>query len=239
MEADKQTQTGIRDSGFGIRTPDPVSGIRDPEADAAALHATNVAVWDIPSAIAAGERFRMKVGAKCEQGCGLADGAFEIHDHEGALAATGTLPGVIWPGTTGLYVSEVELAAPATEGLYTWTVAVPSTALGASPVSEADIPHAAGSASFGIRVVAQPDYLVTIEAVDQADQAPLSGARIVMHPYRAVTDERGVARVRVAKGAYQLFVSQTRYVTFGLPIDVTADVTARAELAVEPVLERN
>ena len=164
----------------------------------------------------------MKVGVKCEQGCNLANGAFEIHDHEGALAATGTLPGDIWPGTTGLYVSEVELVAPAAEDLYTWTVIVPSTALGTGPASEADTPHAAGSASFGIRVVAQPDYLVTIEAVDQANQAPLSGARIVMHPYRTVTDERGVARVRVAKGAYQLFVSQTRYVTFGLPIDVTA-----------------
>jgi hypothetical protein len=226
-----------------LESPDPGSRIPDPgsqpEADAAASHATNVAVWDIPSAIVAGERFRMKIGVKCADGCDLANADFGIVDEEGAQLAAGTLPGDLWPGTTGLYVAEVELAAPATDGLYTWTVAVPSTALGASPASEVDIPHAAGSASFGIRVVAQPDYLVTIEAVDQADQAPLSGARIVMHPYRAVTDERGVARVRVAKGAYQLFVSQTRYVTLGLPIDVTADVTARAELSVEPVLERN
>src|ERR1044071_3256277 len=120
MESEKQTEIGIRDSGFGIRTEDPGSPIPDsgstPEADAAALHATNVAAWDIPSAIAAGDRFRMKVGIKCEQGCDLANGAFEIRDHEGALAATGTLPGEIWPGTTGLYVSEVELVAPAAEG---------------------------------------------------------------------------------------------------------------------------
>ncbi len=78
-----------------------------------------------------------------------------------------------------------------------------------------------------------------IEAVDEASQAPLTGARVVMHPYRAVTDERGVAEVRVAKGAYQLFVSQTRYVTFGQPIEVTADMTTRAALDVEPVTERN
>ena len=226
-----------------LESPDPGSRIPDPgsqpEADAAASHATNVAVWDIPSAIVAGERFRMKIGVKCADGCDLTHADFAIVDEEGAQLVAATLPGDLWPGTTGLYVAEVELAAPATEGLYTWTVTVPSTALGTGPASEADIPHAAGSASFGITVVAQPDYLVTIEAVDQADQAPLSGARIVMHPYRAVTDERGVARVRVAKGAYQLFVSLTRYVTLGLPIDVTADVTARAELAVEPVLERN
>src|ERR1700741_746910 len=108
MESVKQTEAGIRDSGFGIRTPDPESGIADPEADAGAPHATNVAVWDIPSAIVAGEWFRMKVGIKCEHGCDLAKSAFEVHDHEGALAATGTLPGDIWPGTTGLYVAEVE-----------------------------------------------------------------------------------------------------------------------------------
>jgi hypothetical protein len=60
-----------------------------------------------------------------------------------------------------------------------------------------------------------------------------------MHPYRAVTDERGVAVVRVAKGEYKLFVSQIRYLTFGLPVEVTADMTARAELYLEPVAERN
>ena len=46
-------------------------------------------------------------------------------------------------------------------------------------------------------------------------------------------------RVRVAKGAYKLFVSQTRYLTFGVPIEVTADMTTKAELDVEPVTERN
>ena len=71
------------------------------------------------------------------------------------------------------------------------------------------------------------------------DQAPLSGARVVMHPYRAVTDEQGVAKVRVAKGTYKLFVSQTRYVTFGLPVEVDRDMTTRAELSIEPVTERN
>jgi hypothetical protein len=61
----------------------------------------------------------------------------------------------------------------------------------------------------------------------------------VMHPYRAVTDERGVAKLMVAKGEYKLFVSQTRYLTFDLPIEVTADITATAGLELEPVLERN
>ena len=90
-----------------------------------------------------------------------------------------------------------------------------------------------------MRVVGHPEYLVTIETVDKVTQTPLSGARVVMHPYRVVTDTHGVARVRVAKGAYKLFVSKTNYLTFGMPIEVAADMTARAELDLEPVPERN
>jgi hypothetical protein len=257
-------------------------------------HTTNVVVWDIPSAIVAGERFRIKVGIKCSHECDLANSPFGIYDNglhgsgigdqgseegsgtgdqgsndhglegsgigdpgsrEGRLVATGTLPGDRWPGTTGLYVAEVELEAPAAEGLYTWSVRSastllaaspstglgtgPSTMLGASPGSDVEIPHAEDSVSFGVRVVSHPEYLVTVETVDQESQTPLSGARVVMHPYKAVTDERGIAQVRVAKGAYKLFVSQTKYLTFGLPVEVDADMTARAELYVEPVAERN
>jgi hypothetical protein len=194
-------------------------------------HTTHVVAWDIPSAIVVGERFRIKVGIKCSHECDFANRDFGIYDHEGTLVATGTLSGDRWPGTTGLYVTEVELEAPATDGLYTWSVK--------DPGSEVGIPHAEGSTSFGVRVVSHPEHLVTVEAVDHVSQMPLPGARVVMHPYKAVTDERGVAELRVAKGAYRLFVSQTTYLTFGLPVEVTADLTARAELDLEPVPERN
>ena len=212
------------------------AGISYPEASTpisftVTPHTTHVVAWDIPSAIAAGERFRMKVGIKCSHDCRLEHRDFAIYDHEGAHLATRTLPGDLWPGTTGLHVAEVELEAPAAEGLYTWSVKVPG--------SDVEIPHAEGSISFGVRVVSRPQYLVTVETVDVVSQTPLSGARVVMHPYRAVTDERGIAQVRVAKGAYSLFVSQTRYLTFGQPVEVDADMTARAELSVEPVPERN
>jgi hypothetical protein len=202
-------------------------------------HATHVVAWDTPSAIVVGDRFRIKVGIKCSHECDLSNRIFGIDDHEGTQVATGTLSGDCWPGTTGLYVAEVELEAPATEGLYAWSVTAPSTGLGGGSGSTDGIPHAEGSINLGVRVVCRPDYLVTVQAVDQVSQMPLAGARVVMHPYKAVTDERGVAEMRVAKGAYRLFVSQTAYLTFGLSVEVTADVTARAELDLEPVPERN
>ena len=194
-------------------------------------HTTSVVAWDTPSAVVAGERFRTKVGIKCSSECHLENSHFGIYDHEGAQVANVMLTGEVWPGTTGLYFAEIELQAPAEEGLHTWSVKRPG--------SDAGIPHDEGSVSFGVRVVSHPEYVVKVETVDKVSQTPLSGARVVMHPYRAVTDDHGVAEVRVAKGAYRLFVSQTRYITFGEPLEVTADMTARAELELEPVLERN
>ena len=212
----------------------PESPIQNPGS-----HDVSVVAWDIPSTIVIGEKFRMKVGIKCADECDLANTDFGIFDEKGIHIATGTLPADRWPGTIGLYVAEVELDAPAAEGLYTWSVKAPLTTLVARPGAEGDVAHGEESITFGVRVVGHPDCLVTVETVDGIDHTPLGGARVVMHPYRAVTDEHGIAKVRVAKGAYKLFVSQTRYVTLGLPVEVEGDITARAELYVEPVTERN
>ena len=88
---------------------------------------------------------------KCSNDCDRANSEFGIFDHgvegfgdqgskEGRRVATGALPGDRWPGTTGLYVAQVELEAPTAEGLYTWSV----RSLG----SDAEIPHGEGSVSF-------------------------------------------------------------------------------------------
>src|SRR5262249_13836699 len=44
-------------------------------------HTTSVVVWDIPSAIVGGERFRIKMGIKCSSGCRFASRSFAIYDH--------------------------------------------------------------------------------------------------------------------------------------------------------------
>ncbi len=193
-------------------------------------HTRNIVAWDVPPTVVAGEQFRMKVGIKCSLDCDLTNRDFGIYDHRGTQVARGRSAD-LWPGTTSLYVAEVELEAPVAAGLYTWSVK--------SPGSDAGVPHADGSATFGVQVVGQPEYLVTVEAVDKVSQKPLGGVRVVMHPYKTVANEQGVAEVRASKGTYTLFVSQTRYITFRLPIEVTADRTVRTELELEPVVERN
>jgi hypothetical protein len=186
-------------------------------------HAASVNVWGVPSAIAAGERFRFKVGVKCSAGCKLTGGELRVLDHEGAQVAEARVVDV-WPGTSALYFAEVEAQAPLSIGDHEWRVATPGSDL---------VPHA-GSCSFAIKVVGPSDHQVTVEAFDGERQTPISGAHVLLHPYRAFTDESGAAKVKVAKGRYTLFVSGFRYVAYEGVVDVTDDVTIRAELASEP-----
>jgi len=194
-------------------------------------HTIRVLAWDAPPTVVAGDRFKINVGIKCSSECVFADKVFAVYDHEGVEVAAGVLSGEIWPGTSGLYSAVVELKAPAKAGLYHWTVKCAGKDLGK--------PHVEGAAQFSLRVVAPPECLLKVEAVDRASQEPLAGAYVALHPYKTVTDERGLAEIRVAKGAYDLFVAKTNYLTLGLPVEVTADMTARAELDLEPVIERN
>ena len=74
---------------------------------------------------------------------------------------------------------------------------------------------------------------VTVVAVDTERHTPVRNAKVVMHPYRAATDARGVAQIMVPKGAYRLFVSGPNHVPFRRDVEMTTDVTIRAELALE------
>jgi hypothetical protein len=189
-------------------------------------HATSVNVWGVPSAIAAGERFRFKVGIKCSAGCRLTGRPLSVFDDEGAQVGAASLRDDIWPGTTALYFAEVDAHAPLRTGDQEWRVETPG--------SESDVPHVAGALTFAVKVVSPPDHEVTVEAFDADTQTPIAGAHVLLHPYRALTDERGVAKVRVAKGKYRVFVSGFRYIAYEGFLDVAGDVTTRAELASEP-----
>jgi hypothetical protein len=189
-------------------------------------HAASVNVWSLPSAIAAGERFSFKVGIKCSAGCKLTGRQFSIFDHEGAQVGAGSLLDDIWPGTSALYFAEVEAQAPLATGDYKWQVKIPG--------SDSGVPHAAGSFTFAVKIVDPPDYEVTVKAFDREKQTPISGAHVLLHPYRTVTDAMGVAKVSVTKGSYNLFVSGFNYVAYEDIVDVVGDVTTRAELMVEP-----
>jgi hypothetical protein len=190
------------------------------KAHDAALH-----VWGLPPAIATGERFRFKVGIKCSAGCTLIGRPISIFDHERAQVGAGNLLGEVWPGTNALYFVEIEANAPLTTGDYEWRAELPES--GSKP------PHAAGSFTFRVKVVRGPDCEVAVAAFDSATQTPISGACVLMHPYRGRTDETGVTKVKVTRGRYKLHVSGFNYIPYESNIEVAGDFATRVELAIE------
>ncbi len=201
-----------------------------PVAFAVRAHRTRVNVWGVPDAVTAGTRFSARVGVKCTCGCSLADQPFTVHDESGNELAGGTLEADIWPGTEALYTAEVELPAASAAGRHTWEVRFDPADLA--------LPHEVSAGRFGVIFTPLAEHVVKVEAIDRDSQQPLAGAIVTMHPYRALTDERGVAELRVPKGAYTLFVSARRHVSDRAKVEVTGDLATRAALAIEVKPER-
>ncbi len=199
-------------------------------------HAASVNVWGVPSAIPVGESFSFKVGIKCSAGCKLAGRRVAVFDHEGAPAAAGHLREDAWPDTGALYFVELQAKAPREQGDYRWRVETPGSEKAGSETSgsESGVPHAAGSSAFAVKAVPAADHEVTVEAFDIENGAPIKGAHVLLHPYRALTDDTGVAKVRVARGTYKLFVSGFNYIAYENVVDVASNIAVRAELTTEP-----
>ena len=210
--------SGAGGAGFGQGEVAPA----ELDAGTGGAHATRVAVWDAPPAVECGGRFAVRVGVTCSAKSRPDGWRVEVRDHTGARRATATLDGDRWPGTDALYHTAVALVAPDTEGSYTWEAAAltdpgpgtgaaaatgaavatgPAVATGATATTSAAAaespaaPHAQCSTLFRVRVVPAPECLLTVVATNAESGSPVEGARVVAHPYRAVTDARGAVEL--------------------------------------------
>lgn len=199
------------------------------ESSVEAAHALALTVWDVPSAAGAGERFSLMVGVRCSSGCDLSSRELTLVDQHGAPACTVALGGNVWPGTEALYFARAEACAPLEAGSYAWEAKMDGWEGGAQ--------HTAGSCVLTIGVAAAPECEVTVTATDRESGMPIANARVVMHPYRAVTGVDGIAKVKVAKGNYDVLVSGHRYLPFSASIEVGADVVTSAELEADRLNE--
>ena len=202
------------------------------DACAADAHALELTAWDVPSAIGAGERFLVAVGARCSAGCDLGGRELILANQEGSPAGTVKLGRALWPSTQALYFAEVEARAPLDAGAYEWQAKMAGW--------NGESAHTAGSFPVVVRVVAAPNCEVTVRAVDRENGKPIAGARVVMHPYRTTTDANGMAKVKVAGGQYDVLVSGSRYLQACTGIEVTAetaDMVTRIELDAEPSID--
>lgn len=195
-------------------------------ATAEAGRQTSLAAWDIPTAVAAGEHFSLKVGAKSSDGAPLGGGRIELRDGAGAVLASGVLGDAPWPGSEALYWAEIALPAPAEPGALTLTARFDGK------VQE---PHDPASSEFQVSVVARAEHTLTVTVA--AEGTPLADALVRLGPYRAPTDAAGIARVQVATGQYDLVVWKTGYEMTTTPVAIEAD--AAIAVATEPIPEEN
>ena len=189
-------------------------------------HATSLAVWHNPSPIVIGETFRVKVGAKCSAACALKGKEIEIHDDTGAVVASAALGETPWEGTTALYWISVEMAAPADQGSFSWSVRFSA--------AELRLPHGGASASFGFVAVKPPEHEVSVSIVEKDTAAPLPNAQVRLGVYRTTTDERGLARFAVPAGTHTLYVWKAGYEAPERTVDVNQDAHVHVEAAALP-----
>jgi hypothetical protein len=188
-------------------------------------HATRVVVWDVPAVVQPGTTFRVKVGVKCAAGCSSARRRVEVHDDAGRVLAVGRTGPAPAQGTSALYYSELELCAPAAEGLHACAAVV-----AAVDDEEGRSTHAAASSPFNIRAVRPPECRLKVIAVDARSRMPVPGAKVVVHPYHMLTNADGVAELSIPKGAYRLFVTGRDRFPFRTSGEIAGDVTIHAEL---------
>lgn len=158
-------------------------------------HAASVAVWGVPSPVR-GTSFTVQVGVKCSAACRIGGQLVEVRDEAGAKVADGRLGPDPRAGTAALYEGQVSLVAPERAGVFSRSVHFGGTAL--------DLPHTAATGTFTFRAVEPPEHTVTVRVRPQGIDAPLHDIEVRLGPYRAWTDEGGLARVGVTKGTYEL-----------------------------------
>jgi Carboxypeptidase regulatory-like domain len=188
-------------------------------------HRTSLAVWAVPSPVRVAQRFAITVGAKSSDACPLGGAKVEIHDETGATIGKGVLGDTPLPRTDALYWTEIALDAPARDGMRCWSATFAA--------GDLELPHLGSSAEFSFTVVKPPEHRVSVRIID-ADAIPVEGAQVALGPYRAATDEVGLAVIEVPAGKYDLAVWKSGFEAASKRVEVAANLSLQFELTQRP-----
>ena len=170
--------------------------------------------------------FDVKVGVKCSAGCRLAGHGVKASDEAGSNMGEGRLGEAPWPGTRGLYVAELNLPAPATEKVSSWS----SSFLGDGLAS----PHESASVAFSFRTAKPPEHTVVVKVTERDAGTPLAGVAVFMGVYRATTDARGLAKLELPKSTYELIVRKRDYEAPSMTVEVDRETTVEIQACLVP-----
>jgi len=188
----------------------------------AGAHQVKLLCWDEPATVNAGEMFRFRAGALCLAGCNMARHTIRVLDDTGAVVQTLALSDDVWPGTTGVHHAEVVAPVGEQPCQRTWSLSVDE--------APGELPHHMSPLQVSCRVLSSPECEIVVQVVDSERKTPIAGARLVAHPYRTLTDENGVAKLKVSRGNYELLVSARRYGALARTVEITGDYATQAEM---------
>jgi hypothetical protein len=189
-------------------------------------HEVSLAVWDVESPLIVTHASKMKIGARCSQGCALTGQAIIVRDTALKTASIGELGSQPWPGTDALYWAEVGFIAPSQEGRFQWEVTLTASGL--------ELPHTIASTQFSFITIPSPEHRVTLKVVEKNTEAAIEEAHVRLGMYRGRTNEAGFASVELPKGSYEVGVYKLGYQAPSRTVEVTGDVTIRIEIELEP-----
>jgi hypothetical protein len=188
--------------------------------------ATSLAVWDVPSPVVAGTHFVIKAGAKSTASVALAGGAIEVCNETGDIAGRGVLSDAPLVDTGALYWTDIQLKAPPTEGMVTW-----SARFGAS---ELNLPHDGATTSFSVAVVRPPEHVLSVRVIEQATAEPIPDVELRLGAYRGTTGASGLAEIALPKGRYELRLWKVGFEAPPRPVEIGADAFVEIEALVVP-----
>ena len=191
-------------------------------------HAAPLNVWDVPSAIEAGGRFKFMVGVRCSAGCCLAGHELGVFDGQGYQIGAAKLGSEVWPETDALYVAEVEGEAPVATGAYQWEVRTSEW--------DCELPHEAARGD-GVPSDRRSSRLRSHGRGLRPGEASSDQGRARGHASVSGDDRRERScKGQRDQGPLRHLVSASKYVPIRTTAEVTADMITRAELEVESSL---
>jgi hypothetical protein len=185
-------------------------------------HRTSLSVWAVPSAVQIANRFSITVGAKSSGACLLGGARIEIREDTGTVVGESMLGQTPWSGSDALYWTEVVLAGPSKAGPQRWSALFAATDL--------ELPHLGSSAEFSFTAVKPPEHRVAVTVIEGDAATPVEKTEIALGPYRAATDNAGVAHIEVSGGTYELAVWKSGFQAAVRTVEIAADASVRFEL---------
>jgi hypothetical protein len=197
-----------------------------PPRDGDDVHALTLAVWDLPSPVVIGRPLALKVGAKCSHGCNLTGATVEIRNDAHTIVGSARMGPTRWDGTSALYWTHVELTGPDAAGPACFTAAIAAV--------EGHL-HQGVSSTFRFIAVNPPEHVVTLTVTNK--DTGVAGAEVRVGPFRAATNEEGMASIELPSGTFELTAWKAGYDAASTSVHVAERVNVELALVAEPVAE--